>query len=452
MRLAGLRAPVTIIRDARGIPHITAANVHDLYLAEGYAMAQDRLWQMDVLRRVGEGRLAEIFGPVALEADRGNRTVGLDRAAAAEAGRLAPEEAALLGAFADGVNAYISGRGWKLPLEFWVLRYRPQAWRPEDSLAVAAYMYQVLSSNYKDKLRRESFTAALGPELTAQLYPERSPWEVIPGEAPPPSRPRPPFPGLRGRSGLSTPPVFGVPSGLLADPPAGGGERWGSNSWALAGSRSFDGRPILANDPHLQFEIPGQWWVVQVSAPGLDAAGAALAGFPGVIVGHNQNIAWGVTNADADVQDLYRETVDGKGNALTPSGWKPTAHWNESIPVRGQAATELDLTVTRHGPIVARDGGGPLALDWSLYAPGALQAAHVLLQIGEAQNWQQFEAALAGFAGPAQNFIYADTAGHIGYQAAGWVPLRASSWGAKDASDGSVPVPGAVATYDWHGW
>lgn len=478
LHLAGLRAPVTVMRDDRGIPHITAANVHDLYMAQGYVMAQDRLWQMDLMRRLGEGRLAEIFGPAALDLDRKNRELGLGRTAAAEAQRLQPQEAELLDDFAAGVNANIQSRRYRWPLEFWLLRYRPQAWRAQDSLALAAYMYQVLASGYEDKLTREALTAKLGPELASQAFPSHSPWDVVPGEAPPPParnfgrgfgrggfgqrgfpnptpapvppgperrfRPRrspAPLPGSPARTSLDNLPVFGVPAPELA--PAS--LRGGSNNWVLSGERSFTGKPILANDPHLQFQIPGLWWAVQLTAPGLNVEGVAIAGVPGVIIGHNDHIAWGVTNTRADVQDLYRETLDGKGNVKTPSGWQPLQHWRETIAVKGAAPVKLDIPVTPHGPIVSRDDGGPLALDWSLYAPGALQSIHVFLAIDEAGNWDQFKAALAQFPGPAQNFVYADDAGHIAYQCAGWIPLR-------QGFDGALPVPGDQAAYDWHGW
>ncbi|HUX67030.1 MAG TPA: penicillin acylase family protein [Terriglobales bacterium] len=458
--LAGLQAPVQIVRDSRGIPHITAGNIHDLYLAQGFAMAQDRLWEMDLMRRLGEGRLAEVFGRAALATDRANRILGLGRTAAAEAGRLQPQEAALLNAFATGVNDYIARRGRELPLEFWLLRYRPAPWQPRDSLALAAYMYQVLASGYKDKLRRETFAAALGPELEQQLFPERSPWDVVPGAPPPPAAPGLGFGYGRGRgpgrergAGRAGLPVYPA---TLAAALRGGLDsdrmRGGSNDWVLSGARSFDGQPILANDPHLRFQIPGLWWAVQLTAPGLDAAGVAITGVPGVVIGHNQHIAWGVTNTRADVQDLYREELNRQGQVMTPQGWQRLGHWHEVIRVRGGAPVAMDIAVTRHGPIVAHDAGGPLALAWTLYAPGALQAAHVFLAVDEAQNWGQFEAALEQFAGPAQNFVYADTAGHIAYQCAGWVPLRAPNPAAPDRFDGSVPVPGATATYDWHGW
>jgi len=431
LELAGLEAPVTLIRDSRGIAHIRAGNIHDLVLAQGFAMAQDRLWQMDLMRRLGEGRLAEVFGPVALAVDKGNRQLGLGRTAAVEAGRLSAGDAALLSAFAQGVNDYMTRRGVLLPLEFRLLGYRPEAWQPRDSLALAAYMYNVLASGYESKLMRETFLAKLGPALGAQLFPESSPWDVPPGA----------YPGV---SGTTTNPRAQLPV-FPAELQAGATRHGGSNNWVLSGAHSFNGQPILANDPHLQFQIPGLWWAAELSAPQVHVAGVAITGVPGVIIGHNDHIAWGVTNSMADVQDLYRETLDGKGNVLTPYGWQPLRHWHEVIGVKGQAAVSLDIAVTPHGPLIASDGGGKLALAWSLYAPGALQAPHVFFALDEARNWQEFESALAEFAGPPQNFVYADTSGHIGYQLAGWVPQRRGF-------DGAVPVPGSAAAYAWRGW
>ncbi|MGH9467299.1 MAG: penicillin acylase family protein [Terriglobales bacterium] len=439
LQLAGLDAPASIVRDKLGVAHIHAQNIHDLYLAQGFAMAQDRLWQMDLMRRLGEGRLAEVFGPAALPLDKENRELGLGRMAHREAQHLEPEEAALLTAFARGVNDYISRRQNHLPLAFQLAHYRPGPWRPEDSLALAAYMYNTLASDYKDKLLRETFTAKLGPALAGQAFPDRSPWDVPPG-APLPHGPVLPLPA--GQQSIKATqlrlPVFAAPPQHILP-------RGGSNNWVLAGSRTASGLPLLANDPHLEFQMPGLWWAVELRSPQLHVAGVAIAGVPGVIIGHNDRIAWGVTNADADVQDLYRETLDGKGDVLTAEGWVPLRHWHETIAVKDHAPVSLDIPVTPHGPLLARDSGGRLALAWSLYASGALQAVHVFLAIGEAQNWQEFETALKQFAGPAQNFVYADTSGHIGYQLAGWVPRR-------QGFDGSVPVPGNNLAYAWHGW
>ncbi|MGN6592059.1 MAG: penicillin acylase family protein, partial [Terriglobales bacterium] len=322
-------------------------------------------------------------------------------------------------------------RGALLPLEFRLLRYRPEAWQPRDSLALAAYMYNVLASGYDSKLMRETFTAKLGPALAAQLFPERSPWDIPPGS----------YRAASGRPAgqRSELPVFAAVWGAAT------GRHGGSNNWVVSGAHSFSGHPILANDPHLQFQIPGLWWAAELTSPQVEVAGVAITGVPGIIVGHNQAIAWGVTNSMADVQDLYRETLDGKGNVLTPQGWRPLEHWHEVIRVKGQGEVTLDVPVTPHGPLIASDGGGKLALAWSLYSPGALQATHVFFALDQAQNWQEFTTALADFGGPPQNFVYADTSGHIGYQLAGWIPRRAGF-------DGAVPVPGASAAYGWQGW
>ncbi|HET9784253.1 MAG TPA: penicillin acylase family protein, partial [Terriglobales bacterium] len=220
LELNGLEAPAAIVRDTRGIAHIRAQNVHDLVLAQGFAMAQDRLWQMDLMRRLGEGRLAEVFGPVALAVDEENRRLGLGRTAEAEATRLQPADAALLNAFAEGVNDYMGRRGGLLPVEFRLLGYRPERWQPRDSLALAAYMYNVLASGYKSKLMRETFIAKLGPTLAAQLFPERSPWDIPPGAYRDPSSSKP-------RAATALPPVF------AAAPQPAATRRGGSNNWVL---------------------------------------------------------------------------------------------------------------------------------------------------------------------------------------------------------------------------
>ncbi|MGH9485429.1 MAG: penicillin acylase family protein, partial [Terriglobales bacterium] len=436
LALPGLEAPVTIVRDELGVPHIHAQNIHDLYLAQGFAMAQDRLWQMDLMRRLGEGRLAEVLGAVAVPLDKENRELGLAHAVAKEAQHLEPQEAALLDAFAQGVNDFIAKRHNHLPLAFQLLHYRPERWRPADTLALAAYMYKTLALDYKDKLIRETFTAKLGPVLAGELFPDRSPWDIPPG-APLPQAPSRQLPASQRRIS-SLLPVFEAPPQTVD-------VRGGSNNWALSGAHTSSGLPLLANDPHLQYQVPGLWWAVELRSPQVHVAGVAIAGVPGVIIGHNDKIAWGVTNSDADVQDLYRATLDGKGNVRTPRGWEPLQHWHESIAVKDAPPVPLDIAVAPQGPVIAHDAGGPLALAWSMYAPGALQAVHVFLAIDEAQDWREFEHALAQFAGPAQNFVYADSSGHIGYQLAGRVPER-------HGFDGSVPVPGDQLAWQWRGW
>lgn len=449
MHLAGLRQPVHLLRDEFGVAHIQAANLHDLYLAEGFAMAQDRLWQMDLMRRMAEGRLAEVFGQQAVAADEKARLLGLNRAAEANAEDLLPQERTLLDAFSTGVNLYLVQQGKNLPLEFRLLHYRPTLWRPVDTLAIAAQMYRTLTSNYRTELEYQAFFQRLGPRLTDELFPSHSPWDVIPGQLPRRQTPQlpveaslpAPASALAGRPGQ---PVAGMPPRRFRVAPFAPPSP-GSNDWVVAASRSATGRPILANDPHLDYQVPGLWWAVDLSMPGLHAAGVTLAGAPGVVIGHNQHIAWGVTNLGADVQDLYRVQIRNDDEVLTPNGWRLFTTVHERIHVRNAPDTVLNVQVTPFGPIVAHDATGPLALRWVIGEPQALQLDHVFLAIDRAANWQQFEQALAMYPGPAQNFVYADVDGHIGYQCAGWIPKR---------SPGSrfLPASGADPSAQWSGF
>src|SRR5579883_2441415 len=456
LAVAGLGAPATIVRDRRGIAHITAASLHDVYYAEGYAMAQDRLWQMDMMRRLAEGTLAEVFGPVGLATDEQTRTLGLDRIAARETAALAPAARDLLDAFAAGVNQFIAERRGRLPLEFRLLHYQPAPWRPLDSLAFAAQMYRSLSTSYKDELEREAILAAAGPQAAAALFPDRSPWDIPPGAWPAPTAPAAlarrrapaalgwppaaaPFAaaGSSRERGAPPPPRAGrlapLLAALAAAPESSANLGRGSNNWVLASSRTATGAPILANDPHLEYQQPGIWWAVELRAPGLHVIGVTFPGTPGVIIGHNDHIAWGMTNVGADVQDLYREPPA----AIHVLG--------ETIPVKGRAPVAFPVRLAPRGPIVAEDAQAALALDWSLYHPGSLRDVFTMFQrLDQAGDWASFEAALADFPGPSQNFVYADTAGNIGYQCAGRIPLRSRG-------DGTLPMPDDPA-YGWTGW
>src|SRR5579875_1067230 len=456
LAVAGLGAPATIVRDRRGIAHITAASLHDVYYAEGYAMAQDRLWQMDMMRRLAEGTLAEVFGPVGLATDEQTRTLGLDRIAARETAALAPAARDLLDAFAAGVNQFIAERRGRLPLEFRLLHYQPAPWRPLDSLAFAAQMYRSLSTSYKDELEREAILAAAGPQAAAALFPDRSPWNIPPAAWPSPTAPAAlarrrapaalgwppaaaPFAaaGSSRERGAPPPPRAGrlapLLAALAAAPESSANLGRGSNNWVLASSRTATGAPILANDPHLEYQQPGIWWAVELRAPGLHVIGVTFPGTPGVIIGHNDHIAWGMTNVGADVQDLYREPPA----AIHVLG--------ETIPVKGRAPVAFPVRLAPRGPIVAEDAQAALALDWSLYHPGSLRDVFTMFQrLDQAGDWASFEAALADFPGPSQNFVYADTAGNIGYQCAGRIPLRSRG-------DGTLPMPDDPA-YGWTGW
>lgn len=420
LQLAGLHSNVSIVRDGMDVPHIHAGDRHDLYVAEGYAMAQDRLWQMDLMRRLAEGRLAEIFGQPAVATDESTRILGLNRAAQRDASHLQPDEREVLEAFSTGVNLYILEKGTSLPIEFRLLHYRPELWKPVDTLAIAAQMDRTLTTSYKTEMEYAEFLRRLGPQMADELFPNHSPWDVVPGQRVPAAAPQAPVEARQGSEaalvaravsdrGFSVAP-FSQPSP-------------GSNNWVLSGGHSMTGRPILANDPHLDYQIPVLWWTADLSAPGMHVAGVALTGAPAIIIGHNEHIAWGVTNTGADVQDLVRVQMRGQ-EVLTPRGWQPLQQVRETIKIRNQSEKTITVQVTLMGPVVAKDEESPLALRWLIDEPGALQVAHVFVAIDRAANWTQFEQALAQYPGPAQNFVYADVDGHIGFQCAGWIPVR----------------------------
>jgi penicillin amidase len=442
MQLAGLHSPVRLVRDELGVVHIYARDDHDALMAQGYAMAQDRLFQMDLLRRVGEGKLSEVFGPATLRLDRGTRLLGLNRVAETEAQRLSPADRETMQDFALGVNQYILSRGTRLPLEFLLARYRPALWTPADSLAIVAQMYRELTTSYHDELEYERFVAIAGPELARRMFPDRSPMDVLPGQLP--SVPaenvmRFPIDPDGVRFALAEPQPASAPA--LDPMPA----RDGSNNWVLAPDRTTTGRPILANDPHLGYQVPGIWWAVDMATPQGHVAGVALAGLPGVTIGHNDRIAWGVTNVGADVQDLYREKLHGD-MVVMPDGLVPIKHIIERIRVKGRPDDVVNVALTPHGPIIGHDSGDPLALRWALYEPGSLGEFSTFIGLARARNWNEFEAALANFRGPALNWVYADADGNIGYQCAARIPIR------SPGLDGMLPLDGSKAETQWQGW
>lgn len=468
--LPGLAAQVRVKRDAWGRPHITASSVEDMAMAQGYVTAQDRLWQMDVLRRVGEGEISEVVGVgprgVALTSDRLFRTYGIKQAAERDAAALDPESRALFEAYARGVNAFIASHQNRLPWEFVALGYKPRPWTPADSLAIVGYMCRTLSNTWPQEIDRAWVTQKVGPDRAAQLFSQDSPDDrVIVGGAPPPGDPAnsvstsdvdragnvapgfsPAFPSLRSVSpaARAESEAFSFLAGSdenNEDVRAG----TGSNNWVVSGAHTSTGRPLLANDPHLEFTMPDIWYAVHLTAPGWNVAGVALPGEPLVILGHNDRIAWGFTNDGADVQDLYVETFD----SANPENYRANGQWlkadvrTEEIKIRGQAAQQFDVYTTRHGPVVERDGNTGYALQWSALQPGGL--SHSYLLMGRAQNWQEFKDALRDVVGPAQNAVYADVDGNIGFIVAAKIPIRKKG-------DGSVPVPGDTDDYGWTGY
>ena len=439
VHLAGLSAPVTVRRDAHGVPHIEAASQEDLFVAQGYVTAQDRLWQMDALRRNANGELSEILGPSLVRHDRTQRVLQFRNTARRVYTNLPAADRVRLDDYARGVNLYIDQHRGSLPPEFKLLFYRPQPWSGVDSLSVGIMMVQTLDTHWYAKLGRERVASHLhNSKLEADLYPvgswrDRPPTGIQVDLSQPHPQP-PPTTDEEGdddddRSQASLAPqseespralrdLLGLPACANCSP--------GSNNWVIAGRHTASGKPLLSNDMHLGLTEPNIWFMADLSAPGYHAAGVTLPGMPFVIAGHNDHVAWGFTALFADVQDLYIETLDGKGNYQAPDGaWKPLGVDHEVIRVRGGKDVTLDVQSTAHGPLL-----NPLfpketraiALKWTLYDP-ALNTLPLYL-INTASNWADFSAALATWSWPTQNVVYSDDQGHIAYQAIGRVPLR----------------------------
>lgn len=461
VQLSGVSAPVRVIRDAQGVPHITAANRHDLLFAQGYVTAQDRLWQMDALRRYAAGRLAEIFGPSFLPHDIAQRHLLLGPIAARAASSLSETDRAGLQAYAAGVNAYIESHRHKLPIEFRLLRYSPDLWTPADSLLLGLHMNVLLTNFWPIELQRERVTAKLGPELAADLYPNTSWRDHPPGaeSTQPDAKADPDDPesddGM-DRTSIGTPGADSSPP-FDRDPAAAQlaarVRMWsadlsmpGSNNWVVSGAHTVTGKPLLSNDMHLPVQMPNLWYEAHLKEGDLNVVGFTLPGVPYVVVGHNQHIAWGFTNLGANVQDLFIETVNDKGEYKTPAGWKKFTAVQEVVKVKGGKDVGLVILATRHGPVVSNLVPGEkrkLALSWTIYDAKGVPISFAALNT--AQNWEEFRAALARFPGPGQNVVYADVDGHIGFQATGFIPKRKSG-------DGSLPVPGDTDEHEWTGY
>ncbi|MCS6952779.1 MAG: penicillin acylase family protein [Bryobacterales bacterium] len=385
---------VTIARDRLGVPHIEAASLEDLLFAQGFVTAQDRLWQMDAMRRAASGDLAELFGAAALASDQETRRMRLRRIAEEHARALPPADRAAFAAYARGVNYFLETHAGRLPLEFTLLRYDPRPWSLADSLVISLQMFRTLTRSWRTELRKQNL--------------------------------------LEGGDAAKVDFLFSIH--------AGGPEPPGSNAWVVSGRRTASGRPILANDPHLEWTFPSIWYLVHLKAPGLNAAGASLPGLPGVILGHNERIAWGITNLGFDVQDLFVERFDPQTGHYVEGGRKEPARLErEVILVRGSQRATVFNWITRRGPIFIAEQGRFLSLSWIAAQPGAFE--YPFLEINRARNWQEFRAALARLAGPPLNFVYADVDGNIGYQVAGKLPIRRNY-------RGDVPADPAKATWD----
>ncbi|HEV2904881.1 MAG TPA: penicillin acylase family protein, partial [Pyrinomonadaceae bacterium] len=459
--LAGLRSSVTVRRDERGIPYIEAANDEDLYFAQGYVTASDRLWQMDLQRRTARGELSEIFGQATLAQDKLHRTFGFGRIIDQAATNLDPKFNVAVTSYAKGVNAFIDSlTDQTTPPEFRILQYKPRPWTPADSLAVGALMAEYLSSTWQLDVMRASL-ASLPKEKREALLPDTSPLDVLVVGTDRPRSARSSNPNAMEVVTVS-PAVLAELNELIAaqrqsyellglTPPALEAIH-ASNNWVVSGKRTATGKPLLANDPHIPASAPGIWYQTQLIAPGMHVAGVTFPGLPGIVAGHNERIAWGVTNLGPDVQDVYIEKFD-KANPTkyqTPSGLRDAEVRQEQIKVRKSFTTTatdtqtIDVTVTRHGPIILEKEGTRYALRWTSLDPTTLQRVG-FVEVNRARNWKEFTAALSHYRGPTQNFVYADVDGHIGYYGAGWIPIRKSG-------DGSVPYDGATDEGEWTGY
>ncbi len=436
-RLIGLDERVEVLRDTYGVPHVFATDTHDLFFAQGYVTAQDRLWQMDIYRRAAEGRLAEVLGEPALESDRFMRTLGLGRAAQLDLAVISDEAHGYLAAYMEGVNKFIQQHGESLPVEFTILGYRPEPWTVLDTLAISKLQLYDAAGNYTQELLRASIAARLGPEVLATLLPDASAnavaddaraWALVAPQL---------SPGLAGDGPAALANVLG-----------GAGQGLGSNCWALAGSRTASGKPLLAGDPHLPVRNPSIWYEVELDAGDLHLIGFSIPGVPGVVIGHNDHVAWSFTYAYADTQDLFVERQDPTDlRRYEFEGRMENATFRrEVIKVKGRADdVVLDIAITRHGPIltpVLKEQKAQLALRWS--ALDGTRTVEAVLGMGRARNFSEFRAAAALFVGATLSACYADVDGHIGYQLVGRLPDR-------KAGDGRMPVPGWSGDYEWRG-
>jgi len=443
IRAAGLAAPVEVTRDAYGVPHIFAASAEDALFALGYVHAQDRLWQMEMNRRIAAGRLAEVVGPAGLETDRFLRTLGVRRAAEATLAKLDTETTTALARYADGVNAFLAGDP-VLPLEFLITGARPAPWTPADSLAWVKMMAWDLGGNWRNELLRMRLARTLPLARIQQLLPP------YPGDAPPEIAELKAFYGALEQSAPKLA-ELGLPD--FASQPV---EGLGSNNWVVSGARTASGKPLLANDPHLGLTAPVVWYFAHLHAPGLNVIGATLPGVPLVVLGRNDRIAWGFTNTGPDVQDLYLEKLHPAGGYVAPDGPRPFEVIEEVIRVKGAPDERLQVRVTRHGPVIsdvfkpaldATPRGYALAFQWTALRDDDL-SLQALGRFARARNWTEVLAAAPQLHSPQQNIVYADVEGNIGFLAPGRIPLRAKD---NDLM-GHAPAPGWEAKYDWTGF
>lgn len=438
LTLAGLTEPVEVVRDEWGTVHIYAENEYDLFFAQGFTVAQDRMWQMEVFRRAPSGRMSEIVGEQALFIDTFNRNMRMRQTAELIWQQMDDDSRAILQAYTDGINAYLESNKNSLPIEYKILRLKPEPWTPIDSLAWGNAISLQLSSNRRIELVRAQVLAAVGKEGMDLLFPftaEDTPITVPEGVA-----------NYSGLEQVDLTPLAQVDD-LFGSPLTG----IGSNSWVVDGSLTETGMPILANDIHIGLTMPSIWHAVGLHGGRFDVIGFTLPGVPGVITGHNADIAWGLTNLGSDSEDYYIERLDDVRKPtqyLYDDQWLDLEHVQETIEVRGKDPVPVDFYITQHGPIMNfilenPTIAHPMALRWVQHDGSTLFTS--ILQLNMASNWEEFQEALSGWDSPGQNIFFADRDGNIGYQAVGKIPLRPNG-------NGRLPVPGWLSENEWQGY
>ena len=440
LAVPGLQAAVSIQRDPFGVPHIRAASEHDVFFAAGFVHAQDRLWQMELIRRAGMGRLAEVVGKDALPIDKMFRTLQLTRLAREMAQSLDEDTRGALQAYADGVNAYIAMAHDRLPVEMDILHIEPEPWTIEHSLLVSRLMAWELNYARWIDVLHGLIVQKVGYKRARELFPAwpASAPVIVPG------------PGSKAALDAALPlfrsdqryrDFLGVPAFHA-----------GSNAWAVAGSKTISGKPMLANDPHLALTAPARWYEIHLSAPGFNVYGMSIPGVPFVIIGHNGRVAWGVTNGMLDDADYYVEQVDSLEHPtryLVDGAWRPMLTTIDTIRVKDGLPVVMTTYRTHRGPIInrfeasAQRSGALVSMRWTGWE--VTQDPHAFLLLDRASNWKAFKHAVSYFAAPAQNFVYADVDGNIGYILGGRIPIRPH--GPSD-----LPYPGTTSAYDWKGF
>jgi Protein related to penicillin acylase len=453
IKVDGLKDRAKVMRDSRSIPYIEAKTDADLYFMQGYTTASDRLWQMDLLRRVARGETAELFGRATLEEDKKWRRYGFAGISEQSVQYLEPELRAALENYARGVNAYIASLTPETtPVEFKILQYKPREWTPADTVVIGKILAEALSSTYTGDLLRDA-TKNLDPAKLADLNNKVTPYDVI----------------LFGKDRFETPAAQFQEEkrvsesilstleedmrvrerslsrvGLFAEGLAA------SNNWVISGKRTADGKPLLANDPHLLAAAPGIWYLTHLSTPTMRVSGVTFPGVPGVVLGHNEHIAWGATNVGPDVQDVYIENLNTRGQYETPEGWKPLMFRNEEIKVRTNPlnpATTIDsftVTYTRNGPLIIDTKDRAVSLKWTAFDPKNSDF-NAFYSLNRAKDWNGFKKSLSTYGGAMQNFVYADVKGNIGWYAVGKLPIRRKG-------EGALPYDGAGTDGDWVGF